>query len=184
MAFDATVAGATANSYLTVAEADAIAAARVGPFAALWRDAATTQQAKEQALQQATSEVDAYLGSSGIAHYSATQALLYPRAGDVLNNVPFIIQAVRQATFAQAKFLNANAAVLDAAETRKARGIESGSEPNVTWTLGAGDDKTHLCDEAEAYLTGAVGGAATVRSVVLGTGYSYPLAGDPGNLIP
>lgn len=178
MAFDATVAGNAANSYLSVAEADALAAADVGPSVTAWN--AASQSAKENALQRATREVNAYLRSSGIALYSATQALLYPRSVDVLNNTPFIPNAIRFATYAQAKFVNANASVLDAAETRKARGIESGSEPNVSWTLGAPGDKTHLCDEAEAYLTGIFSQASSVHSVVIGTAYSYPVTGDPG----
>lgn len=172
MAFDATVAGATANSYLAVAEADAFATADVGASAVAWTSAVTS--AKQNALMRATREVSAYLRSSGLALYSTTQALLYPRAVDVLNGTPFIPNAIRFATYAQAKFLNANADVLDAAETRKARGIESGSEPNVSWTLGNTGDKTHLCDEAEAYLTGTFAQAASVRSVVVGTAYSYP----------
>lgn len=181
MAFDSTVAGDSANSYLSVADADALASASVGPFATTWLAVGTTQQAKEQALQQATREVNAYLRSSGIARYSATQALLYPRSVDVLSNTPFIPDPVRFATFAQAKFLNANAAVIDAAETRRERGIQSGSEPNVTWSLASeASSDDHLCDEAKGYLTGIFAKATTVRSVVVGTGYSYPVTGDPG----
>lgn len=179
MTFDATVAGSTANSYLSTAAADALAAGDAGPGAAAWL--ATDVPSQQKVLQRATREVNAYLRSSGIARYSATQALLYPRAVDVLSNTPFIPTPVQFATYAQAKFLNVNAAVLDAAQARKARGIDSGSEPNVSWSARSMPaDVPFLCDQALGFLQGIYGRAATVRSVVIGTAYTYPVLGDPG----
>ena len=60
MAIDATIAGASANSYLTVAAADALAASELGRDMKAWT-AATTDE-KEAALVRATEEVDAEVG--------------------------------------------------------------------------------------------------------------------------
>jgi len=45
-------------------------------------------------------------------------------------------------------------------------------------TTGAAEP--HLCDEALGYLQGIFARAATIRSVVIGTEYTYPIVGDPG----
>lgn len=180
MTFDATVGGASANSYLAVAAADALAGQDMGSGATAWLAAQTA--AKQTALQRATREVSAYVRSSGLARYSSTQALLYPRAVDVLSGTAFIPNAIQFATYAQAKFLNAGGAdALDAAMARRAIGIQSGSEPNVSWSEGASlGAEPALCAEALSYLQGIFGRGASVRSVVIGTDYSYPITGDPG----
>jgi len=255
MILDATPAGLSANSYLTVGAADSLAGADLGSAAAAWLAAVTAQ--KEAALVRATREVNAYLRSSGIARYAAAQSLLYPRAVDTapgtqvlgssvanptvlttaaphgftsgqsvtivshlgsvpslsgpyiitvtgpvtftvpvavtvpgfggrvvnaaLTSVPIIPGAIASATFAQAKYLNANADVLDAAATRKGRGLTSASEPNISYSNPErSSDEPHLCDEALGYLQGIFARGATVRSVVVGTPYTYPVLGDPG----
>jgi len=66
---------ATANSYLSVAEADAIAATMLGTLK--WLDPATTTAQKENALIQATQNLDT-LGWVG-SRTSATQPLAWPR---------------------------------------------------------------------------------------------------------
>ena len=86
MTLDATVGGTSADSYLDVATADGLAAADIGRAATAW--AAASTDSKERSLKRATREIDAYLRSSGIARYSASQSLLYPRAVDVANGTP------------------------------------------------------------------------------------------------
>lgn len=79
MAFDATVGGASANSYLTVDEADAVLEGRLHTDA--W-DAATTAQ-KEAALRMATRILDSRVCWLGTVAAS-TQALVWPRTGLLL----------------------------------------------------------------------------------------------------
>lgn len=73
VSIDATVGGASSNSYATVAEADTYFATRLG--ASTW-DAATVED-KERALITATSQLDqsAFLGM----RTSSTQRLAFPR---------------------------------------------------------------------------------------------------------
>lgn len=73
---DATVGGAESNSYSTVANADSLASARVGPSAASWVDS-TDDDAKAQALITATLAIDS-LPFIGVRS-SSTQALEWPR---------------------------------------------------------------------------------------------------------
>lgn len=249
MALDATVGGANADSYLSVAAADLLASADVGRAATTWAALTTTTDLKERALKRATREIDAFLRTSGAARFAATQLRLYPRAVDAasslwivsssaaaasvittrgphgftsgqtvviaghtgstpslngshvvtvtgettftipvtvsvagsggtltnasVNPIPYIPSAVRLATWAQAKFLNAGGAnVIDAADIRSARQMQSASEPNISYSQEEGGAAPFLCAEAKAHLQGAFGGAATIRSVAVGTSYS------------
>ena len=134
MALDATVAGASANSYLTVAEADALAQADLGPQADRWLHASTTTAAKEKALQRATRELDAYVERLGVGRYSTDQSLLFPRSIDVSGDpeVPFLPTTIRQAAYEQAAFVLSNALALDEAASRRAKGWFSYSNPDGT----------------------------------------------------
>lgn len=132
MAIDATVAGATANSYLTVAAADALAADDMGPEVVKWQAATTTTAEREVALKRATREIDDYL-RTGYAPYSAAQALRFPRARvDVISGAPVIPKPIGHATYYLAAFLLLNAAVIARRDARKARGQSSYSEPNTS----------------------------------------------------
>jgi Putative DnaT-like ssDNA binding protein len=98
--------------------------------------------------------------------------------------IPVLPYGIQAATYAQAKFLLSNATMLDDAQTREARGLISGAEPQVAYTLSQAAEPV-LCDEALGYLQGALGGAATIHSVIIGTDYSYPVLGvDSGDLLP
>lgn len=131
MAIDATVGGASANSYLDVAAADALAADDLGPAAERWLAAATAD--KEKALKRATREIDGWIAERGSAPWSATQALLFPRVGDVdASDVPFIHRNVQQATYEQATYVLDNAAALDEAASRRAKGFFSYTNPDGT----------------------------------------------------
>lgn len=129
MAIDATVAGATADSYLTVADSVALATADIGPFAESWAVAAAVNQ--EKALKRATREIDAFVDISS-ARYSTTQALLFPLEVDVVDDVPFLPQVIKLATYEQAAYLLANAKIIDEAATRRAHGHFSYQNPDGT----------------------------------------------------
>jgi hypothetical protein len=183
MPIDATPGSSTADSYLTLARAAALADDDIGPAARDWELAPWEDQ--ERSLKRATRELDAYLRTSGTARYSSTQALLYPRAVDVTAGVPTIPPYVEGATWAQAKHLLRNASVIDAAQTRKARAMDSASEPNTSYSADMRASATNLCDEAMGYLAGGNTGAATIYSVRIGTDYSYPVTGtDTSELLP
>lgn len=74
---DATPAGAAANSYCTVAEADAYHDARLS--ATTWTDASVTTATKTVALIMATRLLDAMYEWENWATHPQTQALQWPR---------------------------------------------------------------------------------------------------------
>lgn len=78
MSFDSTVGGASSNSYVSTAEADAYFALNLGKKAT-W-NAVTDPSAKEALLQEATRLLDMYFDWNGrIA--TPTQKLRWPRVG-------------------------------------------------------------------------------------------------------
>lgn len=95
---DATVGGALADSYLSVAAADALAARDLGSAALRWLQATTTVAMKERALVRATREIDAHLLTSGGTPYTATQALLYPRTVDSMSTLTIASSSVANPT--------------------------------------------------------------------------------------
>lgn len=129
MALVATVAGATSNSYLTVADADALAVADLGRFAAGWLKA--TIEDRERALMRATAEIDAFVGYA--PPFTSGQALAFPRPVDVDDaGSPVLPSRLKRACYLQAAFLVENADTLDDAATRRARGLSSYSNPDGT----------------------------------------------------
>lgn len=178
MALDATVAGASAESYLSVAAADALAAGDLtsDPEVAKWRDTATTTAHKEEALRRATSQVNAALSSGWPLYDPVTQAasgLLFPRAIDYTGTspkVPFIPRNVRMAVYEQAKFLLRNARTIAAARIRQAHDLQSASEPNLSWSRADDAGGTELSPAAQHYLGAFVQTSAGrgLRSVRLG----------------
>lgn len=105
----ASLAGSTVpNSYLTTAEADGIAATMLGTLK--WLDAATTTAKKEQALVQATQQLDTlgWVGSRAVA----TQPLAWPRdnakCGEKSYDKTTIPREVELATFDLAEALLGN----------------------------------------------------------------------------
>lgn len=128
---DATVAGASANSYLTVAEADSLAASDLGSFAEGWR--AATADTKEAALIRATDEID---GEVGRVVYRATreQALLFPRVEDLAldGQTRILPTRLQRAVYLQAAYLVKNAELLDQAASFRARGLSNFANPDGT----------------------------------------------------
>lgn len=172
MAIDSTIAGADAESYLGTADADALAAVDFGPEREWWLDAGLAD--KELALKRATDELDDWL-QTGWPRYSTTQALLFPRLIDYSGTpaVAFIPPKVGRATYYQAAFLMRNARVLAAADTRRARGAQSVSEPNMSYTQRAEGEPTVLSSRAMHALEGfrRAGGQRALRSVRVSSGY-------------
>lgn len=180
MAIDATPAGANADSYLTVAAADALAGADLGPEVDAWLaldDQTPADLArKEAALKRATREIDAYL-RSGWARYSTTQALRFPRSIDVADEEPFIPVDLQRATYQQAIYINKNATILAAANRRRARNVTTASEPDVSYTQGDAEEPlSSMSALALHYLAGYATApraqrASKVGSVRVGSGF-------------
>jgi hypothetical protein len=177
--FDATVATDTANSYLTVGDADAYAAVDMGPEVDAWK--AATVEEKEIALQRATREIDGYL-RSGWVRFIPTQRLLFPRAIDYLNDIGFIPENVRLACYEQATFILKNARTIDNAATRRARGQQSVSEPNVSYTQNS-DAISVLSPAALEFLVGyrTASGSRGIRSVRMASGFTS--SGEPSGAV-
>jgi Putative DnaT-like ssDNA binding protein len=160
-----------ANSYLTVEEADDIAAERgLGPAAAGWLNSILSD--KEKALIRATGELDAHLGSAGIRS-SLEQALLFPRYVDVQDDVLYIIPSVRLATYEQAVYVLHNAEVIDNANTRRARGLISFSDDDGSGSvLAASPTFSTMSPQALMYIGQIRGlGRATLYSVKVSSSY-------------
>lgn len=174
MTLDATVAGASADSYLTVAAADALAGADMGPEADRWLAETTTVSDREKALKRATREIDGYV-RTGWAKHAGTQALRFPRSIDESSaGVAFIPAAMLAATYHQAAYVFANAAVIDRASARHARNLSSASEPEMSGTQ-ADDPSAVMSPRALHHLAGfRIAGAAkagSVRSLRLSSGF-------------
>jgi hypothetical protein len=166
MTLDATVGGATANSYLTLAAADAMADEDFGRQADAWKAAAVSS--KEAVLKRATREISSFLADIGGARYSSTQALLFPRAVDVAGNpaLPYLPITLLQATYQQATYVLENAKLLDDANSRRARGLFSYSNPDGTGGSIALDPAFgRLSPDVEAYLVTSFRRRAKIASV-------------------
>jgi hypothetical protein len=156
VAIDATVAGATSDSYLTVAEADALAASDLGPDVDEWHKAALDE--KESALKLATIDIDADYGRPE-SPYIATQALRFPRTIDLLAGVPILLTALKRATWEQAKYRWANRQAIADARSRRAQGWSGKSDDDGSYTMSIRTDLERLSDRARFFL----GSIASVR---------------------
>lgn len=151
MALDATVAGVSANSYLTVAEADTLNGTRLGPAAAAWSVASLAD--KEKALISATRDVDANVRPA--TPYSALQALAFPRATDLdAADLPILAGGVKLATYEQAVYLLDNATALDEAASRRARGLYQFTDDDVSGSIALDPLLGLLAPRAQAALQG------------------------------
>ena len=167
---DATVAGASANSYLTVGEADALAAADLGRFADRWR-AETPVDRKERALIRASREISARFGPT--VRFSSSQALAFPRALDYVGtppaHTPVLHASLLRACYEQAIYLNAMAEVLDDAAARRAQGNFTQTDDNGSWSISVDPQTGRIAPEALAALdelrSVATVGRPTIHSV-------------------
>lgn len=170
MALDATVAGASANSYLTIDAADAHNDDRNGPQAERW--AAASTETKENALIEGAILIDSVVRAS--VPYSLAQALAFPRASDVdANDDPVLPPRLLLAAYEQAAYLVANAKLLDAAASRRARQMFSFDEDGISGqisldpTLGLIAPKTQLLLNSLVATTGQTRiGSVQLRSKI------------------
>lgn len=153
MALDATPAGSSSDSYLTVAAADAFAAADLGRQASKWLEASTTTDLKERALKRATRDLDR--AARFVYRFSETQALLFPRVDDVdAASLPIIIPELAEATYEQAAYVLLNADLIDDAGSRRARQLTNFSEPDVSGTVADNPEWGVLSPRAAKLLEG------------------------------
>ncbi len=166
MVLDATLAGAASNSYLTVAEADALAGADLGEEPETWLAAPLDR--KERALIRATRECDRYKGVVG-ERYSLTQALLFPRVSDIDGTaIVYLNPNIRLACYEQATYVLHNADILDRAATRRAHGIGSSQDDDGSWSIQGASRHYGMSQAAIDYLNAVVGYRPTLRSVAIG----------------
>jgi len=118
-----TPGAADADSYLSLAGADEMAAKEpsTDPEIIAWGKVDATD--KEAFLRRATNEIDAHV-ATGWAPYDADQALLFPR--DQLDvdgdGEPFIPRKIERATFQQAIYVARNKDVLASMNAHRASG--------------------------------------------------------------
>lgn len=178
MALIATPGSASADSYLTVAEADAIAADWLEDSETrAWLATTTTQDAREDALRTATSMIDAALRTR-FPRYLVGQSLVYPASHHLdADSQPYLLPQLRQGVAAQARYLLANADVLSAARTRQARGQVQHNETTTSATEGA---SVVISDLARQLLVGLVitdrnrgVGSLSMSAGRIGVGYGW-----------
>lgn len=171
---DATVGGASANSYLTVAEADAAAGDDLGSFAEKWLKTPLDQ--KERALIRASREISLRYGST--VRYDPAQALAFPRSIDYTTGpTPFLHADLKRATYEQAIYLATVASTLDAAAARRAQGTFTASDDNGSYSLASDPQLGRIAPEALAALNalrGSSRSARTIKSVQL-TSSTWPI---------
>lgn len=172
---DATVAGAAANAYITLAESEAYAEGDLGHDAVAWIAAADDDKAK--AIIRATDDIRGYQTTVGDP-YSTAQALLYPRAIDIVaaTLVAYIHANVKRATYEQAKYVLQNADTIDEAGTRRARGLISFSDDDGSGSMVAVDPSFGLFSPRMVSYLAAVPNATANRRTLTSVPYtsSYP----------
>lgn len=171
MALDATPGGLASNSYLTVADANAIATELgVGEDGTAWLAASSPD--KERALLRATTEIDSYVGGVGL-RWEPLQALLFPRASDLdFMDAAYIVRDVELATYWQAVHVLRNADVIDRANARRAKGMISFSDDDGSGSMMSVKPEFGLMSaQALAHLRKLRTGRASLRSVPITSSY-------------
>lgn len=166
MTLDATVAGASADSYITVAVADGFAGADMGPEAAKWLDSKTTVADREKVLKRATREIDGYV-RTGFPKYSATQKLRFPRSIDEEASSPLIPDDIQQATYLQAIYVLKNHTIIDNADARHARAHSQYSEPGSSGSID--EDSVNLISPRALHFLAGFRVASSARGGTVGT---------------
>lgn len=157
MVLDATVGGESADSYLTVEQADARAALDLGSFAAAWASAATealpaggpNRTKKEAALRRAAIDLEGVVEYVGSLYDPVTPQLrFFPRAIDLDSaGDPYIPERIFRAQYVQALYLFTNIETIEDAATRRARGLSSFSEPNISGSMATDANAGRLSPE-------------------------------------
>lgn len=153
-----------ANSYLSVAEADQLASDDLGPEAAAW--IAATRATKESVLKRATRDIDQACRKRLMP--AVDRPLIFPRTGDVdADDEPIIPRAIVLDTYQQAIFLIKNAATIAAANARRAQGVQSASEPQMSWSAGEDGQSPALSLLATGHLALIRSASRSITSVRL-----------------
>lgn len=154
MTLDATVAGTTANAYLTLEEADAYAAEDLGSDVTTWE--ASDDADREAAIIQATVDIDEYNRRVTETPYSSTQALRYPRSVDVVDDEAVVVTRLKRATYEQAKYRLVNADLFADARARRARGLAAFSDDDGSGTMSLHPEMERWSDRARVFLDGLI----------------------------
>lgn len=150
MTLTATPASETADSYLTVAAADALAAADLGREAEEW--IAADLAVKEAALKRATREIDAHV-ATGWPPHDPDQALLFPREQDVDGaGEAYIPRKIELATYQQATYLLKNIDALVAMNAHRSSGGEV--DPEASYGIDPANGPSVISPMALHYLAG------------------------------
>lgn len=172
MTLVATPGSATADSYLTVAAADALAGDDIGPERDAWSKA--DADLKDRALLRATREVDAYV-ATGWSPYSSDQVLVFPREIDVnAEGDPFIPRKVVLATYQQAIYILKNREALATMNAHRARAGDV--DPDSAYGVDPANGPSVISPMAMHYLAGfrtapRGGKGGNARSARVGSGF-------------
>lgn len=154
-------AGPAADSYLSVADADAFAANDLGRQASRWLELATTTAMKEAALRRATRDIDR--AARFVEQYDEDQALRFPRPLDLDSfGSPIIVPDLEEATYEQASYVLLNADLIDDAQSRRARQLTNFAEPDVSGTVATDAEWGMLSPRARQLLEGLTVGGSVV----------------------
>ena len=154
MVLDPTPGGVDSDAYISLDEAESLAADDMGPEASRWKKPESDDAERERAIKRATVELDAYLRSSH-PPYNPGQALRFPRSDvDVdAQGEPMIPATLRRATYHQAAYTLLNSKVIDGANARGARGQSQYSDAGASGTE-ADPKLNQISDRALLFLTG------------------------------
>lgn len=146
-----TPGAADADSYLSVAAADALRDQDIGPEADAWRKTDATD--KEAILRRATREVDAHV-ATGWAPYDEDQALLFPRElmdvdGD---GEPFIPRKIVLATYQQAIYIAKNKDILASMNAHRSSG--GNTDPDAAYSVDPDAGPSIISPMAMHYMAG------------------------------
>lgn len=169
----ATAGSSSADSYLTVAAADELAGADLGPEAEAWTDA--DLGTKEAALRRATREVDSYV-ATGWPPFDVDQALVFPREtlDEDANGTAFIPRKVQLATYQQAVYLLKNKDALAAMNAHRASA--GNVDPDAAYGVDPNNGPSIIAPMAQHYLAGfktapRTGKGGSVRSPRVASGF-------------
>lgn len=168
MTLVADIASANANSYLSVAEADAYAESDVGRHPAIWLGA--KEDDKEAALITATTYIDGFRRWR-IMPYQVGQRLVFPRITDVVSAAPYILENVKRACYEQAVYLLKNGQLVDDAHARHAKNLSSFQDDDGSGTISLSPTRNLMSPEATMFLSAIpaarLRGGRTLVSVAL-----------------
>jgi hypothetical protein len=174
VATDATVGGASSNSYVTLEEANTYLAGRL--HADTWTSASDSD--KEKALLTACRHVEQlrYWDGNRPAFTDPRQRLTFPRVQDIDADGAFIIpQSVKEAQCEEALALLARGAEQESRRALQASGVRSFAVDGLSESYESGADRQALLSaEARSLLAGYVSKAGVIATSDAVTGEWSP----------